>query len=447
MSRTNSLFSDHLLESIEMMKFDSRTSYSTDINKMDDTSYHAASPYTSSHHHARRSSHDEQAKLLVGAGGASHDSPFSHSFPTPEVLAQSQFSAASFGEKMEKSQSESSTSSSTSSRSKQRLQVSNMAAARPLMPKGGFEDGAMSRVNSSQSMARLESKDGSQDKIAISSKTAYQRPKHERVFCKLCDEHQEGDGFRGEHELRRHTDRQHKSMVKKFVCIEPTGQGHPKPMLPLSKCKSCIQQKKYGAYYNAAAHLRRAHFKPKSKAKGKTLKVDDTQKRGGKAGGDWPHMQELKYWMKEVEEPAAPDYPSTTSEQEMEEDDEDFDDNVLDDLSTSHGMGGSAGGNFDSPYPSSNTSTMFDIYNSPNQQFFGIQGLGIETPPQQNIDLSMAFNTSQTSFDSSFSQFSNTNDPSASFFEPSPVPPQLFDDQFIGADFVHLPYDSSLSFP
>jgi len=295
-------------------------------------------------------------------------------------------------------------------------------------------------------MARIESKDGSQDKVAISSKSAYQRPKHERVFCKICDEHQEGEGFRGEHELRRHTDRQHKPMVKKWVCIEPTGQGHPKPMLPLSKCKSCNQQKKYGAYYNAAAHLRRAHFMPKSKAKGKTLKVDDTQKRGGKAGGDWPHMHELKHWMKEVEEPATPDFPLSASEQqEMDEDDEDFADNILDDLPNSHDIAASTGGNFDSPFPSSNTSIVFENYATPNTQFFDLQGLSIEPPSQQNIALSMNFNQSQTSFDSSFPQFSNTNDSSVSFFETSSVP-TLFDDQFLGADYVHLPYDSSLSF-
>ncbi|KAL2126007.1 hypothetical protein VTI74DRAFT_1961 [Chaetomium olivicolor] len=57
------------------------------------------------------------------------------------------------------------------------------------------------------------------------------------------------------------------------------------PVIPLSKCKACVTQKRYGAYYNAAAHLRRAHFNPH---------------RGGKASGDWPPMSILKDWMREV---------------------------------------------------------------------------------------------------------------------------------------------------
>jgi hypothetical protein len=129
----------------------------------------------------------------------------------------------------------------------------------------------------------------------------YQHPKHDKVFCKQCDSHQEG--FHGEHELRRHQEREHKGLIKKWICIEPDdGREHPMPILPLSQCGSCYEQKKrYGAYYNAAAHLRRAHFEPKSKNKRKR-KEDDEGKRGGKRGRDWPPMSELKHWMKEVEE-------------------------------------------------------------------------------------------------------------------------------------------------
>ena len=120
---------------------------------------------------------------------------------------------------MEKSQSVESTSStsSASSRNVKRLQDQIAAGqARTLMPKGGSKGILMSRDNSSQAMTRIESKDGSQDKVAI-SKPSYQRPKHDRVWCKKCDNHAEG--FRGEHELRRHDDREHKEMVKKWVCV------------------------------------------------------------------------------------------------------------------------------------------------------------------------------------------------------------------------------------
>ncbi|CAD6442173.1 4c868002-c3a2-40c9-8873-7b25acb54c67 [Sclerotinia trifoliorum] len=428
MSRQNSLFNEPLVESIEMMKFNSNNSFSTGINN-DDPVYPAAPQY-SSPHHIRRSSDEEQTQLLVGAGGVGNDSQFSLSFPSTEAFAQSQISP-SFGAKMEKSQSVESVSSTmtSSSRNKQRLQVSNMAAARPLMPKGGYEDNSMSRVNSSQSMTRLDSKDGSNDKVAI-EKRAYQRPKHERVFCKLCDEHP--DGFRGEHELRRHCDRQHKRMVKKWVCIEPpSGQGREKPVLPLSKCKACsTQKKKYGAYYNAAAHLRRAHFKPKAKGRNKSSKVDDSQKRGGKAGGDWPPMSELKNWFKEVEEPAA-DY----TQQEEDDDEEDMNEHMLNDLSPV----------INAPTNFENTSdgpSMLGLYPTANTQNF-VSNITFDNSMQHDIDLSMNF-AGQTNFD--FSSFP-MNDPSVAFFDTTSSLPQVFDDpSLVGVNAVNFPYDSSLSF-
>ncbi|KAL7794534.1 hypothetical protein V8C37DRAFT_375918, partial [Trichoderma ceciliae] len=121
-------------------------------------------------------------------------------------------------------------------------------------------------------------------------KPAYQRPPLRRVFCRKCNEYPEG--FRGEHELRRHTDAKHAALVKRWVCCEPDGHNptSPQPAIPLSSCKACVMQKHYGAYYNAAAHLRRAHFNPH---------------RGGKASGDWPPMSLLKDWMREVRQSVA----------------------------------------------------------------------------------------------------------------------------------------------
>jgi hypothetical protein len=136
-------------------------------------------------------------------------------------------------------------------------------------------------------------------------RASYQRPPLRRVYCTKCNEYPEG--FRGEHELRRHTDAKHAAMVKRWVCTDPQSSGptSPLPAIPLSKCKACVTQKRYGAYYNAAAHLRRAHFNPH---------------RGGKASGDWPPMTILKDWMREVRQSIDANNDNDSSDGEDEND-------------------------------------------------------------------------------------------------------------------------------
>lgn len=133
----------------------------------------------------------------------------------------------------------------------------------------------------------------------VSRKTASQRRKCARVFCTHCEEHTAG--FRGVHELQRHLNSKHSPTVNKWLCRDPASMGinTVRPKIPLEGCKKCESGKHYGAYYNAAAHLRRAHFKPKEvRANSKSLRTEE--KRGGSAGGDWPPMDVLKDWLKEV---------------------------------------------------------------------------------------------------------------------------------------------------
>lgn len=139
------------------------------------------------------------------------------------------------------------------------------------------------------------------EKVAI-SKAPFIKTQCPKKKCPYCNE--VPDGFRGEHELRRHTERAHSALRKMWVCFDPTpGKKF------LANCKQCRAEKRYGAYYNAAAHLRRAHFNPKKHRGRGRGKIDE--KRGGKGGGDNPPMEELKKYMKEVDEVVMPPEPKT----------------------------------------------------------------------------------------------------------------------------------------
>lgn len=168
-----------------------------------------------------------------------------------------------------------------------------------------IEQGRRHTVGGSPTFSRGAGRGLTSPIAATRIRTSYQRPPLRRVYCVKCNEYPEG--FRGEHELRRHHDSKHAALVKRWVCTEPQNHGSPvspQPVVPLSKCKACVTQKRYGAYYNAAAHLRRAHFNPH---------------RGGKASGDWPPMSILKDWMREVRQSVdlhEQDYASSGDEEQ-----------------------------------------------------------------------------------------------------------------------------------
>ena len=182
--------------------------------------------------------------------------------------------------------------------------ASTTHTTKEIAPKPRLGSQADSPTNrSTHQLKTITAPDGSA-KIAI-SKTPYVRPQYPKKKCPHCDEHP--DGFRGEHELRRHIDRAHTVLRKMWVCVDPT-----KDKRFLANCKQCKARKKYGAYYNAAAHLRRAHFNPKKHRGRGRGKIDE--KRGGKGGGDFPPMEELKRYMEEVEELVIPSEARTPSE-------------------------------------------------------------------------------------------------------------------------------------
>jgi hypothetical protein len=432
MSRQSSFCSDAVLGPFEMMNVHSNTSIFTDSNSTDERSYQSSTPYP------KHLSSEEQSQLLVGTGGAGEDSRFSHSYQDLGSPATQIPSLPSFVGDMKRSPSNESNSSlmSATSRAATRLKCQiQLASSRPLAPKAGGDEVAMSREGS-HAMVSMKSKEGSENRaVQAIPKAPYQRPKHDRVFCTLCSECPEG--FRGQHELGRHQDRQHKEQVKKWVCVEPADGviNHLyRPINSFSKCKACSQKKKYGAYYNAAAHLRRAHFKPKQRGRGKSAKVEEkSEKRGGKGGGDWPPMCELKRWMKEVYENVAESQQQDEEDEEEDNEDDDCsgsyenDDNYtrLQDISNIS----SANSDFDNAYLYRDT-PMLDAYPAPTSIFNpqSMQNMPYDNLAiTQNIDLSMRIDSSQSSF--ADSHFASMND--MTFIVPFTQP---FADQILGQD-------------
>ncbi|KAL8734025.1 MAG: hypothetical protein Q9166_001786 [cf. Caloplaca sp. 2 TL-2023] len=196
--------------------------------------------------------------------------------------------------------------------------ASRTQSTRPLAAKPDTQSPPLSRsVSSEHRMIRVKSADGSvKDKISI-TKAPYVRPQHEKILCPHCN--QRPKGYRGEHELGRHINKAHSMMRTVWMCVDPL----PEKTF-LSRCKACLRGKRYNAYYNAAAHLRRAHFNPKPKGpKGKTPNEEQT-KRGGSSGGEWPSMDVCKMWMQEIRE-YVPQKSQPYNDDEDDDDDDDED--------------------------------------------------------------------------------------------------------------------------
>lgn len=264
------------------------------------------------HNEASLSLLDADRSHLIGHTGGMVDDSHSQSSAAPLFSSSFPLSPNFADVTSMKRSTSTETNASAQSRLSRRSQEQGILSSRPLAPK--IHNGEpMSRESSSSEhpLIRMISEDGSSKEVVSIPKAPYVRPPHDKVMCNLCTDHPQG--FRGEHELRRHTDRKHSLVHKAWIC-----QDISKDKKFLASCKKCTSGKKYNAYYNAAAHLRRTHFNPKQKGvKGKMLVKE---KRGGKGGGDQPSMETLKLWMVETEEYVLENLPAQDDDEADEED-------------------------------------------------------------------------------------------------------------------------------
>ena len=180
-------------------------------------------------------------------------------------------------------------------------------ATRPIAPKlvGKQEEQHANIPTSMAHTIMYRSADGSMREARAIPKSSRERPTREGLKCTQCDE--KPLGFHGQHELQRHIDNVHAVHRKAWVCIDISPNKDF-----LSGCRKCMSKKRYGASYNAAEHLRRAHFHKKPRARQSTGKGSDQAAKDDSKSRT--SSSELRRWMQEVTDYVPDNLPQPKTE-------------------------------------------------------------------------------------------------------------------------------------
>ncbi|KXT07333.1 hypothetical protein AC578_512 [Pseudocercospora eumusae] len=316
MSRQSSVSSASVIDAFDMMRVESSFSTASDLFPIDDLDASFVSCATEKPAVSSQPTigfvDDGSAPLLsnVGYGLVGTDFSFTvdQKFPDAAAAAATTLGGQqiSHGQDLVRSTSQQSISSASSTgmkaseRRRKHIENGRQSIAPKSLPDGPKATRATASDDQhdqhSKPVKRHEPTSNRKEAIA---KAPYVRPQHPKLYCNMCNDFP--SGFRGEHELRRHWDRAHAECRKVWICKEPSVKTEWWPAKPLSICKQCKQMKQYNVYYNAAAHLRRAHFCPRKR--GRKARGEERESRAGKAGGDWPPIDWLKAngWLQEIE--------------------------------------------------------------------------------------------------------------------------------------------------